>query len=110
MGFFEKLKSGLAKTRAALITPIEKLFSSADKVDDDFYDELLDLLIMADVGVETSDYIVDTLRADLKAKNIWLASEAKEEFRRICLRCPALHCMRQGQGTDSRHSAPGSVQ
>ncbi len=83
MGFFEKLKSGLAKTRAALITPIEKLFSSADKVDDDFYDELLDLLIMADVGVETSDYIVDTLRADLKAKNIWLASEAKEEFRRI---------------------------
>ncbi|MDD5917075.1 MAG: signal recognition particle-docking protein FtsY [Clostridiales bacterium] len=83
MGFFEKLKSGLAKTRAALITPIEKLFSSADKVDDDFYDELLDLLIMADVGVETSDYIVDTLRADLKAKNIWLASEAKEVFRRI---------------------------
>ncbi|MGM9658893.1 MAG: signal recognition particle-docking protein FtsY [Eubacteriales bacterium] len=83
MGFFEKLKSGLAKTRAALINPIEKLFSSADKVDDDFYDELLDLLIMADVGVETSDYIVDTLRADLKAKNIWLASEAKEEFRRI---------------------------
>ncbi len=83
MGFFEKLKSGLAKTRAALITPIEKLFSSADKVDDDFYDELLDLLIMADVGVETSDYIVDTLRADLKAKNIWLASEAREEFRRI---------------------------
>ena len=83
MGFFEKLKSGLAKTRAALITPIEKLFSSAEKVDDDFYDELLDLLIMADVGVETSDYIVDTLRADLKAKNIWLASEAKEEFRRI---------------------------
>ena len=70
MGFFDKLKQGLAKTKAAFITPLEKLFSSAEKVDEDFYDELLDVLIMADVGVETSDYIVETLRDELKKKNI----------------------------------------
>ena len=83
MGFFDKLKKGLAKTKAAFITPLEKLFSSAEKVDEDFYDELLDVLIMADVGVETSDYIVETLRSELKAKNIWEADKAREELRRV---------------------------
>ena len=83
MGFFDKLKQGLAKTKAAFITPLEKLFSSAEKVDEDFYDELLDVLIMADVGVETSDYIVETLRDELKEKNIWEAEKARDELRRI---------------------------
>lgn len=83
MGFFDKLKKGLAKTKAAFITPLEKLFSSAEKVDEDFYDELLDVLIMADVGVETSDYIVETLRKELKEKNIWEAEKAREELRRV---------------------------
>ena len=83
MGFFDKLKQGLAKTKAAFITPLEKLFSSAEKVDEDFYDELLDVLIMADVGVETSDYIVETLRDELKKKNIWEAEKARDELRRI---------------------------
>ena len=81
MGFFDKLKQGLAKTKAAFITPLEKLFSSAEKVDEDFFDELLDVLIMADVGVDTSDYIVETLRSELKAKNIWEADKAREELR-----------------------------
>ncbi|MBR6507376.1 MAG: signal recognition particle-docking protein FtsY [Clostridia bacterium] len=83
MGFFDKLKQGLAKTKAAFITPLEKLFSSAEKVDEDFFDELLDVLIMADVGVDTSDYIVETLRSELKAKNIWEADKAREELRRV---------------------------
>lgn len=83
MGFFDKLKQGLAKTKAAFITPLEKLFSSAEKVDEDFYDELLDVLIMADVGVETSDYIVETLRKELKEKNIWEAEKARDELRRV---------------------------
>ena len=83
MGFFDKLKQGLAKTKAAFITPLEKLFSSVEKVDEDFYDELLDVLIMADVGVQTSDYIVETLRDELKKKNIWEAEKARDELRRI---------------------------
>ena len=83
MGFFDKLKQGLAKTKVAFITPLEKLFSSAEKVDEDFFDELLDVLIMADVGVDTSDYIVETLRSELKAKNIWEADKAREELRRV---------------------------
>ena len=83
MGFFDKLKSGLKKTKDALLKPVDMLFDSGDKVDDDFYEELTDLLIMADVGVETSEYIADTLRERLKEKKIKETSAAREEFRAI---------------------------
>lgn len=80
MGFFDKLKSGLKKTKDALLKPVDRLFSSGDRVDEDFYEELTDLLIMADVGVETSEYIAETLRERLKEKKIREAGPAREEF------------------------------
>lgn len=83
MGFFDKLKSGLKKTKDALLKPVNDLFASYDKVDEDFYDELCDLLIMADVGVETSDYLVNELRERLKEKKIKETALAREEFRII---------------------------
>ena len=83
MGFFDKLKSGLKKTKDALLKPVDMLFDSGDKVDDDFYEELTDLLIMADVGVETSEYIADTLRERLKEKKIKDTAEARVEFQAI---------------------------
>ena len=83
MSFFDKLKQGLKKTKDALLKPVNDLFSSYDKVDEDFYDELCDLLIMADVGVETSDYLVEELKSRLKEKKIKDASLAREEFRQI---------------------------
>ena len=83
MGFFDKLKSGLKKTKDALLKPVDLLFVSGDKVDDDFFEELTDLLIMADVGVDTSEYIADTLRERLKEKKIKETEPAREEFRAI---------------------------
>ena len=83
MGFFDKLKSGLKKTKDALLKPVNDLFSSYDKVDDDFFEELCDLLIMADVGVETSDHLVNELRERLKEKKIKETTLAREEFREI---------------------------
>ncbi len=83
MGFFDKLKEGLKKTKDALLKPVNDLFASYEKVDDDFFDELCDLLIMADVGVETSDYLVNELRDRLKEKKIKDASLARDEFRTI---------------------------
>lgn len=83
MSFFEKLKKGLTKTKDALLKPVNDLFSSYEKVDDDFFDELSDLLIMADVGVDTSEYLVDRLRETLKENRIKDASVAREEFRQI---------------------------
>ena len=83
MGFFEKLKNGLKKTKDALLRPVDKLFGSTDRVDDDFFEELEDLLIMADVGVETSSYIAEELRSRLKEKKIRETGPAREEFRAI---------------------------
>ncbi len=80
MGFFDKLKAGLQKTKNALLTPIDNLFSSYDKVDDDFFEELCDLLIMADVGAASSQEIVDRLREVLKEKKIKEIELAKQEF------------------------------
>jgi len=80
MGFFEKLKAGLQKTKNALLTPIDNLFSSYDKVDDDFFEELCEILIMADVGAANAQAIVDDLRSALKEKKIKETSAAREEF------------------------------
>lgn len=80
MGFFDKLKAGLQKTKEVLFAPIDNLFNSYDKVDDEFYEELCDLLIMADVGAGNSQEIVDRLKEVLKQKKIKDTTTAKIEF------------------------------
>ncbi|MBR3972390.1 MAG: signal recognition particle-docking protein FtsY [Oscillospiraceae bacterium] len=62
MGFFDKIKAGLAKTRAALADTLEEVFSGYNEIDDDFYDELEETLILADLGVDTATKVVSKLR------------------------------------------------
>ena len=62
MGFFDKIKAGLAKTRAALSETLGEVFSGFAAIDDDFYDELEETLILADLGVETATKVVAELR------------------------------------------------
>ena len=62
MGFFDKLKSGLFKTKNAIVGKIDNLFKSFRKVDEDLFDELEELLISADIGVNTTELILDELR------------------------------------------------
>ncbi len=66
MGFFDKLKSGLSKTRNAFADKINAVFSAFTKVDEDLFEELEEALITADVGYETSMEIIDTLRDRVK--------------------------------------------
>ena len=54
MGLFDKIKQGLAKTRAAFSNTLEEVFSNADAIDEDFFEELEETLILADLGVDTS--------------------------------------------------------
>ena len=61
MGFFDKIKAGLAKTRAALSNTLEEVFSG-NTIDDDFYDELEETLILADLGVDTATKVVSELK------------------------------------------------
>ena len=62
MGFFDKIKAGLAKTRAALSNTLDEIFVSRNEIDDDFYDELEETLILADLGVDTATKVVSELR------------------------------------------------
>ena len=59
MGFFDKLKNGLFKTKNAILGKIDSLFKAFRKVDEDLFDELEELLISADIGVGTTEDILD---------------------------------------------------
>ena len=62
MGFFDKIKAGLSKTRAALSNTLDEVFTGYNEIDDDFWDELEETLILADLGVDTATKVVSTLR------------------------------------------------
>lgn len=78
MGFFEKLKAGLSKTKKALFGGIEDLFKRFRRVDEDLFDELEELLITSDVGVETTEELLDNLRERVKEEKIKEPEEIKK--------------------------------
>lgn len=81
MGFFDKLKKGLGKTKTSFDEKISSVFSNFKKVDEEFLDELEETLIMSDVGMETSIKIVDSLRKRIKKENIKDEEEVKKALR-----------------------------
>ncbi len=83
MKFFERLKTGLAKTKKSIIKQIDQVFSAFVKVDEDLFDELEEILIEADVGVETTMEILDRLRQTLRERRITDPAEAKNVLSEI---------------------------
>lgn len=70
MGFFEKLKAGLKKTKDSMMGKIEKLLNSFTKIDEDLFEELEETLIMCDIGVNTSMKICEELRERVKSQGV----------------------------------------
>ena len=83
MGFFQRLKEGLFKTKSGLADKVDELAQNTRVIDDDFYDELTDILIMADVGVAATGDIIEKLKAQVKEKKIKDGNQAKEVFKQI---------------------------
>lgn len=83
MGFFDKLKKGLTKTRESIAKQVNNVFSVFVKVDDELFENLEEALIMADIGVETSTYIIEKLRDNVKHKHITDGNLVKEELKSI---------------------------
>ena len=83
MGFFDKIKAGLTKTRDALSDSFSNLFSGGTEIDDDFYDELEESLILADLGVETATKAVAALRKTIRERRITQAEEARSALKEI---------------------------
>ena len=83
MGFFDKIKAGLQKTRDALSNTLGQVFTGFSELDDDFYDELEESLILADLGVETSTKATDRLRKVIKEQHLKTTEEAKAALKDI---------------------------
>ena len=111
MGFFDKIKAGLTRTKENIGHSLDGLF--AGELDDDFYDELEETLILGDMGVETTLKAVEELRARVKAEKIKTTQEARLCLRRILVEMisvgqpglelttsPAVEIVRQHEGAD----------
>ena len=83
MGFFDKIKKGLSKTREAVSNHVESIIKTFTPLDDDFFDELEEALIMADLGASTSYNIVEALRDNARAKKLRSSEEISDELRAI---------------------------
>lgn len=83
MGFFDKLKAGLAKTKNALFGRLDQLFRGFSKVDEDMLEELEEVLITADVGVGPTEKIIDELRGKIRAEKITEPEKVKAALEEI---------------------------
>ena len=83
MGFFNKIKEGLSKTRKAMATTLGSVFSGFSNLDDEFYDELEESLILADLGVETAGKAVAALRKRAKENRLKELEEARQALKDI---------------------------
>ena len=83
MAFFDKIKAGLSKTRDALSNTLGSVFSGFSEIDDDFYDELEESLILADLGVDTAVKAADLLRKTVRENHLKTTEEAKQALKEI---------------------------
>lgn len=78
MGLFSKLKEGLTKTRDNIVSGIDSIFSGFSSIDDDFYEELEETLIMGDIGIVATEQIIDDLKEKVKEQRIKDPKECKQ--------------------------------
>ena len=77
-GFFSRLVEGLTKTRNAVVSGIENVFLGYDVIDEDFYEELEETLIMGDIGIRASTDIIEELRKRVKEEHLTSPSQCKD--------------------------------
>ena len=69
-GFFKRLVEGLTKTRDNVVSKIDEIFSRFSSIDDDFYDEIEEILVMGDIGINATTSIIEDLKQKVKDQNI----------------------------------------
>ena len=84
-GFFAKLKEGLSKTKKNLTEQIENIIFSHRKIDDDFLEELEEILITSDMGVDTTLDIIEYIKGEVKKNKIEDTSEIKELIKKYLI-------------------------
>ena len=92
MGFFDRIKEGLKKTRDSMMGKIEEVIHSFKKIDEDFFEELLDTLIMSDVGVHTAETICENLRKKVKKSGETDPEKVKDLLKEIVIEIMGEDC------------------
>ena len=82
-GLFSRLWQGLSKTRTSVAGRVDELIEATEEIDDDFYEDLVDILIMSDMGVRTSDKVIEELKRRVEAERITDARKAREILKQI---------------------------
>ena len=82
-GLFARLREGLSKTRGNLTDKVDDLVKETRKIDEDFYEELEDILLLADCGMKATTAIMDELREQVKSKGVKEAAQAREMLKDI---------------------------
>ena len=82
-GLFARLREGLSKTRGNMTEKVDEMVRDNRKIDDDFYEELEDILVMADCGLKATTVIIDELKARVKRQNVKDAASAREILKAI---------------------------
>ena len=80
-GFFDKLKDGLAKTRNSITEKVSEVLNLAITIDDELYEELEEILITSDIGVETSIHVIEKLKKKVKEDKIKSPAEIRAAAR-----------------------------
>ena len=77
-GFFRRLVEGLTKTRDNIVSGIDSIFNGFSSIDDDFYEEIEEILVMGDLGINATTSIIEDLKKKVKEQNIKDPSECKK--------------------------------
>jgi fused signal recognition particle receptor len=83
VGFFQKIKGGLAKTRESVMKQVDSVFKSFTKIDEELFEELEEILVCSDVGVETTEYIISELRTRAKKEGVKDPEQVRELLRKV---------------------------
>ena len=78
VGFFRRLVRGLSKTRASIVSGIDSIFSGFSSIDEDFYEEIEEILVMGDIGINTTSKIISNLKMEVAERRIKEPSECKQ--------------------------------
>ena len=82
-GLFSRLWNGLSKTRTHVADRVDELIEATEEIDEDFYEDLVDILIMSDMGVRTSDKVIEELKRRVQAQKITDARKARDILKQI---------------------------
>ena len=114
-GFFRRLVSGLAKTRDNIVSGMDSIFHGFSKIDEEFYEELEETVIMGDLGVHSTMEILEDLRAKVKERHIKEAIECRQILidcirgKRLFWRQPILFVLRRENSFENGRTVPMQI-